>query len=136
MSAVSQPVFTRGRKYLVFNSSTTIGQTNSGIHLTAYHRRPEFNRSSFILSSETPSHSQNESDEETVKTEAPAKAEPAKDKDKATAKKKDSKKAASDKDKAAEKPKEAVKLVKVDYENLNNRIVALPIRSGAYAFNG
>lgn len=136
MSAVSQPVFTRDGKYLVFNASTNIGLTNSGLHMTAYDRRPEFNSYAFILSSETPSIFKNESDEETVKTEAPAKEEPAKDKDKATAKKKDSKKGASDKDKAAEKPKEAVKLVKVDYENLNNRIVALPIRSGAYAFNG
>lgn len=134
MSAVSQPTFTRDGKYLVFNASTNIGLTNSGLHMTAYDRRPEYNAYAFILSSDSPSIFKNESDEETVKTDAPAKEEDKKEKE--TAKKKDSKKESTDKSKAEDKATDKVKPVKVDYANINNRIIALPIPSGAYNFNG
>lgn len=134
MSAVSQPTFTRDGKYLVFNASTNIGLTNSGLHMTAYDRRPEYNAYAFILSSDSPSIFKNESDEETVKTDAPAKEEEKKEKE--PAKKKDSKKESTDKSKTEDKATDKVKPVKVDYANINNRIIALPIPSGAYNFNG
>ena len=134
MSAVSQPTFTRDGKYLVFNASTNIGLTNSGLHMTAYDRRPEYNAYAFILSSDSPSIFKNESDEETVKTDAPAKEEDKKEKE--TAKKKDSKKESTDKSKTEDKATDKVKPVKVDYANINNRIIALPIPAGAYNFNG
>lgn len=134
MSAVSQPTFTRDGKYLVFNASTNIGLTNSGLHMTAYDRRPEYNAYAFILSSDSPSIFKNESDEETVKTDAPAKEEEKKEKE--PAKKKDGKKESTDKAKTEDKATDKVKPVKVDYANVNNRIIALPIPSGAYNFNG
>jgi len=134
MSAVSQPTFTRDGKYLVFNASTNIGLTNSGLHMTAYDRRPEYNAYAFILSSDSPSIFKNESDEETVKTDAPAKEEDKKEKE--TAKNKDSKKESTDKSKTEDKATDKVKPVKVDYANINNRIIALPIPAGAYNFNG
>ncbi len=134
MSAVSQPTFTRDGKYLVFNASTNIGLTNSGLHMTAYDRRPEYNAYAFILSSDSPSIFKNESDEETVKTDAPAKEEEKKEKE--PAKKKDGKKESTDKSKTEDKATDKVKPVKVDYANVNNRIIALPIPSGAYNFNG
>ncbi|WKK58605.1 S41 family peptidase [Sphingobacterium sp. BN32] len=134
MSAVSQPTFTRDAKYLVFNASTNIGLTNSGLHMTAYDRRPEYNAYAFILSSDSPSIFKNESDEETVKTDAPAKEEEKKEKE--PAKKKDGKKESTDKSKTEDKATDKVKPVKVDYANVNNRIIALPIPSGAYNFNG
>ncbi|WP_312138176.1 PDZ domain-containing protein [Sphingobacterium sp.] len=134
MSAVSQPTFTRDGKYLVFNASTNIGLTNSGLHMTAYDRRPEYNAYAFILSNDSPSIFKNESDEETVKTDAPAKEEDKKEKE--TAKKKDSKKESTDKSKTEDKATDKVKPVKVDYANINNRIIALPIPAGAYNFNG
>jgi len=134
MSAVSQPTFTRDGKYLVFNASTNIGLTNSGLHMTAYDRRPEYNAYAFILSSDSPSIFKNESDEETVKTDAPPKEEEKKEKE--PAKKKDSKKESTDKSKTEDKATDKVKPVKVDYANINNRIIALPIPSGAYNFNG
>ncbi|MCT1523766.1 S41 family peptidase [Sphingobacterium hotanense] len=134
MSAVSQPTFTRDGKYLVFNASTNIGLTNSGLHMTAYDRRPEYNAYAFILSSDSPSIFKNESDEETVKTDASAKEEDKKEKE--TAKKKDSKKESTDKSKTEDKATDKVKPVKVDYANINNRIIALPVPAGAYNFNG
>ncbi len=134
MSAVSQPTFTRDGKYLVFNASTNIGLTNSGLHMTAYDRRPEYNAYAFILSNDSPSIFKNESDEETVKTDAPAKEEEKNEKE--PAKKKDGKKESTDKSKTEDKATDKVKPVKVDYANINNRIIALPIPSGAYNFNG
>lgn len=134
MSAVSQPTFTRDGKYLVFNASTNIGLTNSGLHMTAYDRRPEYNAYAFILSSDSPSIFKNESDEETVKTDVPVKEEDKKEKE--TAKKKGSKKESTDKSKTEDKATDKVKPVKVDYANINNRIIALPIPAGAYNFNG
>src|SRR5690606_20227122 len=113
---------------------TNIGLTNSGLHMTAYDRRPEYNAYAFILSSDSPSIFKNESDEETVKTDAPVKEEDKKEKE--TAKKKDSKKESTDKSKTEDKATDKVKPVKVDYANINNRIIALPIPAAAYNFNG
>ncbi|MGV6945972.1 S41 family peptidase [Sphingobacterium kyonggiense] len=138
MSNVSSPVFTRDGKYLVFNSSTDVGLTNSGLHMTAYDRRPQFNSYAFLLSSETPSFFKNESDEETVKSDEPKKEENKdKESDKANDKNKgkDSK-AADSKGKEADKSKEKSKDIKVDFNNINSRILALPIPAGSYGFDG
>ena len=137
MSEIGQLAFTRDGKYLVFTSSTNTGLTNSGLHMTAYERNPEYNAYAFLLSSETPSIFKNESDEETVKSEESKKEES--DKSKEADKKGENKKDAKDKSskgKEAEKPKEASKDIKVDFENINNRIMALPIPKGSYSFDG
>lgn len=124
MSATRQPVFTRDGKYLVFLASTNTGLTNSGLHMTAYDRSPNYNAYAFILSNETPSIFTNESDEETVKEEKSADTEKEEDEKKeGNGDEKDSKKTES-------------KDVKVDFENINNRILALDIPSGVNSING
>lgn len=117
MSAVRQPEFTRDGKYLIFQGSTNIGLTNSGLHMTAYDRRPEYSIYAFILSTETPSIFKTESDEETVKEDKAA------DDDKNKEKKDESKTPAS-------------KEVKVDFDAISNRIIALDISSGVGSISG
>ncbi|WP_166332591.1 S41 family peptidase [Sphingobacterium chungjuense] len=126
MGAVRQPVFTRDGKYLVFQASTNTGLTNSGLHMTAYDRSPEYNTYAFILSSETPSIFKNESDEETVKTET-ANADSNK---KGEADKKDTK------SEEQESKTAKIKDIKVDFDQINNRIVALPISTGVGQLSG
>ncbi|MFZ4261467.1 S41 family peptidase [Sphingobacterium sp. HJSM2_6] len=131
MSDVGNPEFSRDGKYLVFSSSTDVGLTNSGLHMTAYDRRPQYNTYAFLLSSETSSVFKNESDEEKVKEEEP-------NKEKKEDKKKDSKdeKSKEEKDKEEAAAKEKSKDIKVDFANINSRIQALPIPTGSYGFNG
>ncbi|WP_099367680.1 S41 family peptidase [Sphingobacterium sp. 1.A.4] len=139
MSNVSSPIFTKDGKYLVFLSSTDVGLTNSGLHMTAYDRRPQYNAYAFLLSSETTSIFKNESDEETVKSDEPKKEEKkeqenkdAKD-DKATGKSADKKGADP---KSSDAKNEKSKDIKVDFANINSRIMALPIPAGSYGFDG
>lgn len=123
MSAVRQPVFTRDGKYLVFQASTNTGLTNSGLHMTAYDRSPEYATYAFILSSETPSIFKNESDEETVKAENSDDEKKKKD-DKIDTEKKSDK---EDKGEEKESKKAKSKDIKVDFDQINNRIMALSI---------
>src|SRR5690606_14481064 len=69
MSATAQPTFSRDGKYLFFTASTNTGLTNSGLHMSAYERSPNYSVYAFILSKNTPSPFKNESDEEVVKEE-------------------------------------------------------------------
>lgn len=133
MSAVRQPKFTKDGKYLIFTASTNVGLTNSGLHMTAYDRATEYAPYAFILSSDSPSIFKNESDEEAVVTEG-AIAEKESDKNKDTKKddKKTTKNGKDEKTKEVQTPKE----IKVDFANINNRIMALPIESGSYGFDG
>lgn len=121
MSEVAAPTFSRDGKYLFFTASTNIGLTNSGLHMSAYDRSPQFNVYAFILSKETPSLFKNESDEEEVK-EDKAKVEP----------KSDSK--VDKKDTKTEMP--AKKGLTVDFDQINSRIVALPLPAGYYRLDG
>ena len=129
MSNVSQPTFSRDGKYLFFTASTNVGLTNSGLHMTAYDRSPEYNVYAFILSKKTPSIFKNESDEETIKEDAPEE----KKKDEKMDKEKDEK---SDKKDSKEASKPADKKLAVDFDQITNRIVALPLQSGYYRLNG
>lgn len=129
MSNVSQPTFSRDGKYLFFTASTNVGLTNSGLHMTAYDRSPEYNVYAFILSKKTPSIFKNESDEETIKEDAPEE----KKKDEKKDKEKDEK---SDKKDSKEASKPADKKLAVDFDQITNRIVALPLQSGYYRLNG
>lgn len=127
MSYVSQPTFSRDGKYLFFTASTNVGLSNSGLHMSAYDRSPAFNVYAFILSKKTPTIFKNESDEETVKEDK--KEEPAKED-----KKEDNKSAAT---KKAEAPKVADnKKLEVDFDNINRRIIALPLQPGYYSLDG
>lgn len=119
MSAVTQPTFSRDGKYLFFSASTNTGLTNSGLHMTAHERNVNFNVYAFILSKDTPSLFKNESDEEKI-------ADKGKDSDKE--KDKPEKKSKTNK---SDKPE-----TKIDLDNMNNRIVALPLSPGRYQLNG
>lgn len=133
MSNTVAPTFSRDGKYLFFVASTNVGLTNSGLHMSAYEHSPNYNAYALILSKKTPSLYKTESDEETVKADdpAPKKEEP---------KKEDPKKGDKDaKDKPATpaKPVDAVKPVEIDLDDLNNRIISLPIPpSGISNLNG
>lgn len=131
MSSVNEPKFTRDGKYLIFTASTDVGLTNSGLHMTAYDRNTQFSAYAFILSSDSPSIFKNESDEETIKGED-SKEDKSKDEklEEKNGKKEDKKESKS------EENKDAIKPIKVDFENINNRIIALSIPTGAYSFDG
>ena len=113
MSEASAPVFTKDRKYLLFNASTNVGLTNSGLHMTAYDRSAQYNSYAFVLSSDSTSIIDYKSDEEPVKVGS----------------------ASKDKNTKADTTK-SDKSIQVDFENINNRIIGLPIPSGSYAFSG
>ena len=131
MSAAAQPTFSRDGKYLFFTASTNTGLTNSGLHMSAYDRMPQYSVYAFLLSKNTPSLFKIESDEETIKedkVEEPKKEEP---------KKVDTKKkstTAKTEEKPAAKPVE--KKLAVDFDNINSRILALPLPSGYYSLDG
>lgn len=113
MSVASQPAFSRDGKYLFFTASTNTGLTNSGLHMSAYDRSPEYSVYAFILSKETPTIFKNESDEEVVKEEK-----------------------SEEKKKSDAKDTNATKKLAVDFDNVNNRIVALPLPAGFYRLDG
>lgn len=113
MSAVRGPVFSADGKYVFFIASTNIGLTNSGLHMSAYDRSPSYNVYAVLLTKDTPNIFRKESDEEKVKDE---KSEEKKDKE--------------------EQKDEDKKLVKIDFEGIQQRIVALPLRPGSYSLDG
>ncbi len=120
MSAVRGPAFSRDGKYLFFNASTNTGLTNSGLHMSAYERPTSYSVYAFILSKETPSLYKPESDEESVKTDVV---------EASSANKKDS-------DKKSDTLTAAIKNIKVDTDQIANRIIALPLSEGYYRLDG
>lgn len=110
MSSVRGPAFSRDGNYLFFTASTNIGLTNSGLHMSAYERPTNYYVYAFVLSKDTPSIFKPESDEETVKVEG--------------------------EDKAAEKTTDKNKDIKIDLQDINNRIQALPLPAGYYRLSG
>lgn len=139
MSSVSQPVFSRDGKYIFFSASTNTGLTNSGLHMSAYDRYPSYNVYAFILSKDTPSLFPFESDEEKVKDDAASKEGEEQKEDKNDGKgKDDSGKNKSDKKKSekSEKAKSDKPSIKIDFDQVERRIVALPLPSGSYRLDG
>src|SRR5690606_18303244 len=106
--------------YLFFTASTNIGLTNSGLHMSAYDRSPAYNVYAILLAKDTPHIIKTESDEEKVKEEKSSEGKP--DNDKGEDKKDETKKD----DKA----------VKIDFDGIQQRIVALPLRAGNYSLHG
>lgn len=120
MSAVRGPAFGAAGNYLFFTASTNIGLTNSGLHMSAYDRSPAYNVYAILLAKDTPHIIKTESDEEKVKEEKSSEGKP--DNDKGEDKKDETKKD----DKA----------VKIDFDGIQQRIVALPLRAGNYSLHG
>jgi len=130
MSYAGQPTFSRDGKYLFFTASTNVGLSNSGLHMSAYDRNPVFNVYAFILSKKTPTIFKTESDEEAIKED---KKEEKKEEPK-TEEKNNDKKSETKKPETPAKP--AVKKLEVDFDNINRRIIALPLQPGYYTLDG
>ncbi len=140
MSAVQGPAFSRDGKYLFFSASTNTGLTNSGLHMSAYERPTSYNVYAFILSKDTPSLFQPESDEETVKVESDKKGESDKkegDSSKTTGNA-GADKMADNKNAAAKTPGNNAKETetKIDLDNIGDRIQSLPLPAGYYRLDG
>ena len=135
MSAIRSTSFSRDGKYLFFTASTNVGLTNSGLHMSATERRANYEAYAFILSSKTPSIFKNESDEETIKDDQ-TEGEKPKEAEKSDKKKKDGKKDTKKEDTSKEAVKPVVQPTEIDFDRINNRIVALPLGDGIYGING
>lgn len=116
-------VFSRDGKYLFFTASTNIGLGNSGLHMTAYDRPNTSSIYALILAKQTPSLFAAQSDEEVVKEEDEVVKKDAKT----------TKNANTEKVKVVKKDqRDTVALVKIDLDNLGDRIIALPLSAGDY----
>lgn len=111
MSSIRGTSFSRDGKYLFFTASTNIGLTNSGLHMSASDRQANYSVYALILDKKTPSIFKNESDEELIKEEPKEETKP-----------------------KTEKP--SVKSVTIDFDELSQRIVALPLTPGYYTLDG
>ncbi|MFB0519066.1 MAG: PDZ domain-containing protein [Acidobacteriota bacterium] len=112
MSYAISPVFDRNGKYLYFAASTNIGLNTGWLDLTSYERRVTTNIYVAVLQKELPSPFAPESDEEKEAVEKEKKEEP-------------------EKEKAAEKKEEEAEF-RIDLENLDQRILAMPVPEGLY----
>ena len=130
MSDAEFAVFDKNSKSLYFTASTNIGPTTGWLDMSSYDHTVTRNPYLIVLRKDQPSPLAPESDEEKVKG--------AEKKDDATAKgteKKDeatSKGAESKDNKEKEKEKEPEK-VTIDFDNISQRILALPIPAKDYA---
>ncbi|MFN0108361.1 MAG: protease, partial [Blastocatellia bacterium] len=116
MSNATSPVFDKSGKYIYFTASTDTGPKLSGFDMSSYAHRTTSSVYVAVLRKDLPSPLAPESDEEKVTEEK--KAEEAKPADKP-----------ADKPAEAAKPaekKEAPK-VNIDFDNISQRILALPI---------
>ena len=139
MSDASSPVFDPNGKYLYFLASTDDGPSKAGIDLSSLDRAQTTAAYVLVLAKDGASPVPPESDDEKIKDEAKKSAdEPkndAKD-DKSTAKK-EARSAEKEKDKETGKDpgkddKDKPVVVKVDLENIGDRILALPIPARNY----
>jgi tricorn protease len=115
-SEAGSPCFSRDGKYIFFTASTNYGRSVGWLDMSSYDVRPTNNIYAIVLSATASSLLAPESDEETVKPDTAAKA-PAADA-----------KAPIDKP----KPETAVKPVVIDFDGIQQRIVALPLPTGIY----
>lgn len=116
MTDTGNPTFSADGKYIFFPASTNSGMAISGLHMQTYERRVTSNIYAVLLSKSTPTIFTPESDEEAVKE--------------------------ADKDKEKETKKDSAKTAKpaasdVDFDGIQDRIIALPLPAGNYrALNG
>ncbi len=127
MSNAGSPVFDKSGKYIYFTASTDTGPKLSGFDMSSYAHRPTSSVYVAVLRKDLPSPLAPESDEEKVQNpDREGGADAAKPADKPEEKKADAAAAA----KPAEK-KEAPK-VAIDFDNIGQRILALPIPNKNY----
>ncbi len=118
MSNASEPVFDVSGKYLYFLASTDAGPLNDWFAMSNSDRTLSYSIYAIVLSNETASPLAPESDEEMSAESEPLAAKETSKKDKKTAE--------------GEK-KEPPQVTRIDFENLENRIIALPVPAGAYS---
>jgi tricorn protease len=141
MSDALNPVWDKNGKYLYFTASTNTALSSAGLDMSSQERRITRSVYVTVLSKDEKSPLAPESDEEKSKDEKKPEQDKDKDKDKAKSKDEDKSKAknkgseaaASDKpkDDKGEKKDEPV-VVKVDIENIGQRILSLPIPGKNY----
>lgn len=129
MSDARFAVFDKNGKYLYFTASTDAGPTTGWLDMSSYNRPVTRSVYVVVLGKDEPSPIAPESDEE--KSTEPS--SPLKSEDEAQSKK-DSSKAANDKDKKEKSATKPAKIedVKIDLENIGQRILALPIPARNY----
>jgi len=106
MSDASQPIFDADGKYLFFRASVNSGMTKSGLDMTSNDHPVTHNIYIAVLTKDQVSPFEPESDEEEIKED--------------------------DQPEGEKKKKEEKKLVKIDFDGLDQRIIALPGRAGSY----
>jgi tricorn protease len=118
MSDAESPCFSRDGRYLFFAASTNFGLNTGWSDMSSYER--PFTRSLYaaVLDKETTSPLAPESDEEPVRAESKKSDEAKKDE--------------PGKDEKKDDKKDEPKKVKIDFENLDQRIVALPLPERNY----
>lgn len=121
MSDALNPVFDKGGRYLYFTASTDVGLTMMGLDMSSDERPVTRSAYVCVLRADTPSPLAPESDEEKTKEEAAKTAEDKSD-DKS-----------ADKKPAGAKEKEKDKQVRIDFDNIGQRILALPVPPRNYA---
>ena len=130
MSDAQSPVFDKSGKYIYFTASTDVGPKLSGFDMSAYAHRPTRSVYLAVLRKDLPSPLAPESDEEKVaeekkEAEKGGQGDTAKPADRPEEKKADA---------AAAKPAEKKEppKVNIDFDNIGQRILALPIPNKNY----
>jgi tricorn protease len=128
MSDVSNLVFDRNGKYLYFTASTNVGPSADGFDLSSLDRAVSSSVYVVVLSKDLPSPLPPQSDDEKAKDEnkpATDNAKPSSDQSASSGKEESAK--------AGEKKEEAKPpVVKVDFDGIDQRILALPIPARNY----
>ena len=106
MSDAAEPVFDADGKYLFFRASTNSGMSKSGLDMTSNDHPVTYDIYITVLRKDLPSPFQPESDEEEARKEEGG---------------------------AAEGEKPAEEGFRIDFENLDQRIIALPVGDGSYS---
>ena len=124
LSDATRAAFDQSGKYLYFTASTDIGPAVFGFDMTSYPHRPTRSVYVAVLRKDLPSPLAPESDEEKVVEEKPAEKPADKPAEKAEEKKPE---APPQMPAGAGPPKKAVEPVRIDFDRISQRILALPI---------
>ncbi len=130
MSDVGTVAFDRNGKYLYFTASTNVGPSVDGFDLSSLDRAVSSSVYVVVLSKNLPSPIPPESDDEKAKDESKPSDETKKTDDQTAAEKKDETASAPKKDEKKEEKKPPT--VKVDFDGIDQRILALPIPARNY----
>ncbi|MDE3247214.1 MAG: PD40 domain-containing protein [Bacteroidota bacterium] len=104
-SEAGSPAFSKDGKYLFFTASTDYGRSVGWLDMSSYGNEPKNNIYALLLSKKTPSPLMPESDEEALK---------------------------GDTSKSADASKKAAPAPMIETDNLEQRIIALPVPAGNY----